>query len=130
MKSDLYRAYSISGRHGVFLWCAVGRKHSVNMYRFMTPDYDLLEGDEKMLAEDNVDFLFTRSDICSLLEYLSRHEKFGDRHVFSPAEDPIFQQLRWRTRQLFCSTFDLDDDWIYPFEIFGFNLPSRDLVLN
>ena len=32
MISDLYGAYSITGKGELFLWCGVGRKHPVGMY--------------------------------------------------------------------------------------------------
>ena len=132
MKSDLYGAYSITGLGEVFLWCGTGRKHPVCMYRLLIPNYAQLEGDEKVFAEDKVTFLFTRSEILLLLEYLTRYETFGDRHIVVRAEDPSFQQLRLRAWN--CEIFDLDadDDWFNPFQVGGIQVPSvsLDLALN
>ena len=68
----------------------------------------------------------TRSEILSLLEYLTRHETFGDRHIVVRAEDPSFRQLRLRAWEHDC-VFDLDDDWFNPFEVFGMQVPSLSL---
>ena len=96
------------------------------MYRLLIPNHAQLEGDERVFAEDKVDFLFTRSEILSLLEYLTRHEMFGDRHIVVRAEDPSFRQLRLRAWEHDC-VFDLDDDWFNPFEVFGMQVPSLSL---
>ncbi len=122
VKSDLFGVYSIStgpSASEILIWYGLGRKHTVNMYRLLIPEYDQLDGDEKMFAEDTIDFLFTRSEILELLRYLTRHDKFGDRHIVARAEDPAFERLQRRARDQCQGTFDLDDDWHNPFEVFG-----------
>ena len=98
----------------------------------MIRNYAQLEGDEKIEAEDKVDFLFTRSEVCSLIEYLTRHDQFGDSHIVSRAEDPYFQQVYMRFHNQGCGSFELEtfDDWHNRFDVCALQLPSRDVILN
>ena len=131
MNSDLYGAYSTVGGTGnesetIHVWFRGGSKHPVTMYRLLIPDYDLLSGDNLMFAEDGVDFLFNRSEMQRLLDFLTRHDSFGDTHTFARAESASFQHLRHHANKLYVSGHDLltYDDWHCPFEVWSLEVPE------
>jgi hypothetical protein len=136
MLSDLYGAYSIVGGVGsdsgtIHVWCRLGGKHPVTMYRLLIPNYDLLSGEGLMFAEDWVDFLFGRNEIGRLLEYLTRHDSFGDTHTFARAEDLSLQRLRQHARKHDVGGHELHahDDWHNPFQVFSLEVTGASQLI-
>lgn len=135
MLSDLYGAFSMVGGVGpdsetMHVWFRLGKKHPITMYRLLIPDYDLLSGDDLMFAEDRVDFLFTPWEVERLLDFLTRHDSFGDMHTFARAESASFQRLRHHADRLSISGHELStyDDWHCPFEAYSLEVPESQLI--
>ena len=136
MNSDLFGVYSIVGCEGapcseLHVWYRVGSKHPVTNYRLLIPDYDMKTGKEQMHAEDSIGSLFNRDEMQWLLEYLPRHDLFGDTHTFVRAENSHLHQLRHYANKHDKSGFDLItyDDWHHPFEVNSCQLTHADRAI-
>jgi hypothetical protein len=136
MNSDLYGVYSIVGRAGsassdLHVWYRVGNKRPVTNYRLLIPGYGMKTGKEQMHAEDSIGSLFNRNEMKWLLEYLTRHELFGDTHTFVRAENSHLRQLRQYANKQGKSGFDLIsyDDWHHPFEVYSCQLTHADWAI-